>query len=223
MDSDAASAEGLASYLREQGVDVERTDQGSSALTLHGSADAVLLALKLPDADGFKICQIIRIRSRIPILAVADRHDEFDHVLALKMGADDYIVKPYRYREVSAQIEAVIRRFRNDPRDAFLMAVIPQSGGSNSIGNVIIDAQNRRVAVDGREVRLTPTEFALLALLARDPGHIFTRADIMTEIWGAGNAEGSRALGVHMANLRRKIGRPGLIKTVRGIGFRLAS
>ena len=221
VDSDASAA-GLAAHLREQGVDVKQVDQGSSALALHGSADAILLALKLPDADGFHMCQTIRLQSTIPILTVADRNDEFDHVLALKMGADDYIVKPYRYREVSARLEAVIRRIRNYSSDALPMADILRSGRSKCIGNVMIDMENHRVTVDGREIKLTSTEFDLFALLARDPGCTLTRADIMTEIWGREDAQGSRALGVHMANVRRKIGKPGLIKTVRGIGFRLA-
>lgn len=219
VDNDTAAAEELAAFLLDRGMDVDVADCGCSALENFRSADVVLLELMLPDMDGFQVCHTIRLHSQVPILAVTSRNDEFDHVLALKMGADEYVVKPYRHRELSARIEANMRRMPG----ARGVTAAPPGSDVRIVGDMTINVRSHRVTIEDREVRLTPKEFDLLALLSTEPGRIFTRQQIVTRLWGGEKIGDSRTLGVHMTNLRKKISRPGLIKTVHGVGFRMAA
>ncbi|MFD9904256.1 response regulator transcription factor [Streptomyces sp. NPDC059063] len=206
----------LSDRLFEQGMETVAVGRGLAALDLCAGVDVVLLDLLLPDIDGFAVCQMIRTHHTVPIIIVSGRNDELDQVLALRMGADDFVVKPFRVRELTARIQAVTRRARE-----------ASSGGDSDsdsvkqLGEVSLDLRLRRVLVGGREISLTRKEFDLLAFLAYDPGRTFTREQIMREVWGHDSAGDTRTLGVHMAGLRRKLGVEGLIETVRGVGFRL--
>src|SRR6266516_3964214 len=176
--------------------------------------DVVLLDLGLPDLDGYEVCRRLRARSDVPIIVVTARSDEVDRVIGLELGADDYIVKPFGFRELTARIRAVTRRRT------------PQGEGSLSVvqvGALTIDRRTRRVMLDGDEVPLTPKEFDLLALLAEDPGAVFTRQRILEEVGDPHWYGPTKTLDVHVASLRRKLGDSGWIETVRGVGFRLNS
>lgn len=215
VENDVKVTDELAKGLTEQGLDVLTVNRGYAALAHVDAVDVVLLDLGLPDIDGFEVCRRIRASSFVPIVIVSGRVDEFDRVLALKMGADDYVVKPYWLRELTARIEAVLRRTRGGWTAA-------GAETARQVGALRIDAGRRRVLVDGREVTLTRKEFGLLALLTSDPGRIFTREAIMNEVWGHDGAGDTRTLGVHMASLRKKLGVGDFIETVRGVGFRVS-
>ena len=173
-------------------------------------ADLVLLDLGLPDMDGSEVCRQVRKTSAVPIIVVSARGDESDRVLGLELGADDYLVKPFGLRELVARVRAVSRRAASDP-DQLLQR----------IGAVEIDRRTRRVTVDEAEVALSPKEFDLLSLLGQDPGAVVSREQIMDEVWDPHWYGPTRTLDVHVASLRKKLGDPGLIETVRRVGFRL--
>jgi DNA-binding response OmpR family regulator len=170
----------------------------------------VLLDLGLPDVDGFELCRTLRARSGVPIIVVTARGEEVDRVVGLELGADDYVVKPFGFRELVARIRAVVRRAAGRP-----------GGGMPALGPLLVDRRTRRAAVDGRPLTLTPKEFDLLALLADDPGAVCSRQQILDEVWDPHWYGPTKTLDVHIASLRRKLGRPELIETVRGVGYRL--
>lgn len=201
--------------LSDQGIDADAVGMGRAALDVIGQVDAVLLDLVLPDIDGFEVCRSIRASSDVPIIIVSGRGDEFDRVLGLRMGADDYVVKPFGLRELAARIQAVARR-------AGRAGSVAGSPGVQAVGPISLDLRRRQLTVKGRVVTLTRKEFDLLAYLASEPGRTFTREQIMTGVWGHDGAGDTRTLGVHMTGLRRKIGAFEVIETVRGVGFRLA-
>jgi DNA-binding response OmpR family regulator len=198
---------------------VEAGRNGSFALKRCREVDAVLLDLVLADIDGFEVCRAIRAVSGVPIIMVSARGDEFDRVLSLKLGADDYVVRPYSLRELTARIEAVIRRAGTSwqPR----MHEDTPVAETCELGHIRIDFRGRTVTVGDRETNLTRMEFDILALLAKDAGRVFERQHIMTEVWGHDGAGDTRTLGVHISGLRKKLGEPSSIETVRGVGFRL--
>jgi len=174
----------------------------------------VLLKLQLPDINGVELCQRIRLNSQVPIIMVSGHDDEFDCVLGLKAGADDYVARPYRLRELLARIQAVVRRATGQWPTAPADPV-------RNIGVLHLDLHLRQAVVRGAEIALTGKEFDLLAFLASEPGCTFTREDIMSQVWGHDGAGDTRTLGVHIAGLRRKLGVDNLIETVWGVGFRL--
>jgi two-component system response regulator RegX3 len=202
-------AEPLAEGLRREGFEVEWTTTGAAALEADGP-DVVLLDLRLPDMDGLDVCRSIRARSDVPIIIVTARGDEPDRVVGLELGADDYVVKPFGLRELIARIRAVTRRGRAAPAD-----------GSVQVGELEVDPRARRVRLSGRELDLTPKEFDVLALLARDPGAVVSRRSLLDEVWETSWYGSTRTIDVHVAALRRKLGDAGWIETVRGVGFRL--
>lgn len=210
VEDDDAIAVPLVEGLRREGFDVQRVADGEAALAAP-EPDMVLLDLRLPDVDGYEVARRIRARSRVPIIMVTARGEEVDRVVGLELGADDYLVKPFGLRELIARINAVMRRV--DPP--------PEPDAPRSIGGLVVDLRARRVSVDGIEVALTPKEFDLLALLAEDPGAVVDRRRILREVWGTSWYGPTKAIDVHIGGLRRKIGDPGLIETVRGVGFRL--
>jgi len=172
----------------------------------------VLLDLGLPDLDGFAVCHELRNRSDVPIVVVTARGDEGDRVVGLELGADDYLVKPFGFRELVARIRAVARR--TSSRGA-------EDGEARSLGALTIDVRTHRVTLDGRELTLTPKEFDLLALLAEEPGTLFTRTTILERVWDPHWYGPTKTLDVHVASVRKKLGDPRWIETVRGVGFRL--
>jgi two-component system response regulator RegX3 len=223
VDGDSASRAKLQDDLCNPGIEIVTAEQASVALADYPSVDVVILGFTLTDVDVLQLCQLIREKSNIPIIVVADSDDEIELVLALKIGADDYIVQPYRRRELVARVEAAYRRaYGVRP----LRAATPASGIALShevktFGSVSVDPLSRRVTVGSREITLTRKEFDLLALLASDPGRTFTREHIMKEVWGHDGGGDTRTLGVHVASLRKRVPVPGLIETVHGVGFRL--
>jgi DNA-binding response OmpR family regulator len=217
VEDDEDVADELVLGLQRHGHVVERVATGAEALDRHQGTDLVLLDLGLPDLDGFEVCRRLREISNVPIIAVTARSAELDRVLGLRLGADDYIVKPYGFTELLARIEAVARRSN--------VVVAPASGpaGRIEIGGLTIDGRTRRVTVDGVDVVLTRKEFELLALLAGDPGALFTRERILSDVWSDNWVGATRTLDVHVAALRAKLGNKGWIETVRGVGFRLSA
>ena len=209
VEDEDAIAEPLAEGLRREGFAVERVATGAAALEA-SEPDVVLLDIGLPDTDGLAVCRELRSRSEVPIIMVTAKGEEIDRVVGLEVGADDYIVKPFGFRELIARIRAVTRR--TAPR-----ATSP----TVELGPLVVDTRTRRVAVDGNEVDLSPKEFDLLALLASDPGAVVSRRRILEEVWETTWFGSSKTIDVHMAALRRKLGDPAWIETVRGVGFRL--
>ena len=193
-----------------EGFAVERAATGQEALDA-AEPDLVLLDLRLPDIDGLEVCRRLRERSRVPIIVVTARGEEVDRVVGLELGADDYVVKPYGLRELVARIRAV-----HAPRGA----AAGRSGRCASTGSRWTRGPAGR-RWTAHELPLTPREFDLLALLAADPGAAISRERIFEEVWGTRWYGSPKTIDVHVAALRRKLGDPGWIETVRGVGFRL--
>jgi DNA-binding response OmpR family regulator len=211
VEDDDAIAEPLARGLEREGFEVARASTGGAALTASGY-HVVLLDLGLPDLDGFEVCRRLRAASHVPIIVVTARGDEVDRVVGLELGADDYMVKPFGFRELVARIRAVTRRSQTRVDE----------GGPLSIGPLTVDRKTRRVALREEELALTPKEFDVLALLASEPGTVFSRNHILEAVWDAHWYGPTKTLDVHVAALRKKLGDPAWIETVRGVGFRLA-
>jgi two-component system response regulator RegX3 len=209
VEDEDAIAEPLAEGLRREGYDVERAATGAEALVA-GPVDLILLDLRLPDRDGLDVCRELRQRSSVPIIVVTARGEEADRVVGLEIGADDYVVKPFGLRELIARIRAVSRRARGEPE-----------AGPLRVGDLEVDERARRARLAGRELELTPKEFDLLALLARDPGAAVSRRRLLEDVWETSWYGSTKTIDVHVAALRRKLGDPGWIETVRGVGFRL--
>ena len=215
VEDDDAIASPLAKGLEREGLDVDRVETGEAALgrAAELNFDVVLLDLGLPDRDGFDVCRALRATSDVPIIVVTARSEEVDRVVGLELGADDYIVKPFGFRELVARIRAVARR-RPTP--------LAQQG-STELAGLAIDRRTRRVVVAGSEVALTPKEFDLLAFLAEDPGAVCSRQQVLEEVWDPHWYGPTKTLDVHVASLRKKLGDPRWIETVRGVGFRLST
>jgi two-component system response regulator RegX3 len=210
VEDDDAIAEPLAKGLEREGFTVHRAVNGADALAAP-EADLVLLDLVLPDLDGYEVCRRLRARSDVPIIVITARGDEVDRVVGLELGADDYLVKPFGFRELVARIRAVTRR--RQPRSDEPRPV--------QVGPLELDRRTRRVRMAGVDVALTAKEFDLLALLASDAGAVLTRQEILEAVWDAHWYGPTKTLDVHVASLRRKLGDPTVIETVRGVGFRL--
>jgi len=209
VEDEDAIADPLAEGLRREGFEVERVATGAEALEAP-EPDVVLLDVGLPDIDGFSLCRELRGRSDVPIIMVTAKGEEIDRVVGLEVGADDYIVKPFGFRELIARIRAVTRRQSGR-----------QTQAAVQFGPLVVDTRSRHVSVDGREVDLTPKEFDLLALLTSDPGAVVSRAKILEEVWQTSWYGSSKTVDVHVAALRKKLGDPAWIETVRGVGFRM--
>jgi two-component system response regulator RegX3 len=213
VEDDAGIAESVRDGLRRYQFDVEVTDRGRRALELGPAVDVVLLDLGLPDIDGVDVCRQLRAVCDVPIIVVTARDDEFDRVIGLEVGADDYVVKPFGMRELIARIRAVSRRSARatgDDDDRQLMRM----------GELTVDPRTRRVKVLNREIELTPKEFDLLAVLAAEPGTVLRREHLLEQVWDVNWFGSTKTLDVHVASLRKKLGNPGWIETVRGVGFR---
>jgi DNA-binding response OmpR family regulator len=212
VEDDEAIAQPLVKGLEREGFSVNWVATGSEAV-MASEPDVVLLDLGLPDIDGYEVCRRIRARSEVPIVFLTARSDEVDRVVGLELGADDYVVKPFGFRELVARIRAVTRR--RSP------AAGRVDGKPPKIGSLELDRRTRKVTVVDDEIDLTPKEFELLSLLAQDPGAVFPRQQIMERVWGHPWYGPTKTLDVHVASIRKKLGDPGWIETVRGVGFRL--
>jgi two-component system response regulator MtrA len=214
VDDDPALAEMLGIVLRTEGFDPSFVADGDRALTAFRSTkpDLVLLDVMLPGTDGIDVCRQIRAESGTPIVMLTARGDTIDVVLGLESGADDYIVKPFKPKELVARIRARLRH--NEGRTAEML----------SIGDLTIDVAGHVVARDGAPLALTPLEFDLLTALARKPGQVFTREHLLEQVWGYRHAADTRLVNVHVQRLRAKIERdpehPQIVVTVRGVGYK---
>jgi DNA-binding response OmpR family regulator len=213
VEDDEGIAEPLAEGLRREGFTVTWVGSGNEALAARG-VDLVLLDLGLPDMDGYELCRRLRAASMVPVIVITARGSELDKVVALELGADDYLVKPFGFRELVARIRAVRRRTEATPGPSVVEA-------RQDLEGLIIDRRSRRVIVEGAEIALAPKEFDLLALLAEDPGAVVTRQQILEEVWDPHWYGPSKTVDVHVASLRRKLGHPEWVETLRGVGLRL--
>ena len=208
VEDDPAVAEPLVEGLRRHGLDVEHVAYASQAVTAARDADVVLLDLGLPDDDGLNVLRTVRANCEVPIIIVTARGDEADRVVGLELGADDYVVKPFSVRELSARIRAVSRRRRVE--------------ASLDAGRVQIDKSRRQAEFDGVPLDLTAKEFDLLAVLAEDPGRVVPRQELLSRVWDPVWHGSGKTLDVHVSSLRRKLPDPTVVETVRGVGYRLA-
>ncbi|WP_432585469.1 response regulator transcription factor [Streptomyces sp. HD1123-B1] len=215
VEDDNRLAAALTAALARLGHQVVRAGRADDALRLKDGADFVLLDLGLPDMDGLEALRRLRRASAVPVIVVTARSEERDVLRGLRGGADDYLVKPFRTAELIARMEAVLRRGTR-PLTAPGPVVV-------AAGGVRIDLASRRLEVDGRPVTLTRREFDVLALLAREPGVVRSREEILDEVWGDLLLSASRSLDVHIAGIRAKTGCPGLVETLRGTGYRLGT
>jgi two-component system response regulator RegX3 len=199
-------------YLERDGFRVlwaTRGTEGLAELERHDVRLAIL-DLQLPDADGFDVCRAIRSTSSLPIVMLTARDEEVDRVTGLELGADDYVTKPFSPRELTARVRAVLRRVEPDKTDDRLAA-----------GDVELDRRARTASVAGAEIELTGREFDLLWHLVARPGIVQSRAQLLDRVWGLEFPGGTRTVDVHVGQLRRKLGRPRLIRTVRGAGYKV--
>ncbi|CAB4962672.1 unannotated protein [freshwater metagenome] len=214
VDDDLALAEMLGIVLRGEGFEPVFCADGATAVQAFRETqpDVILLDLMLPGMDGIDVCRAIRLESGVPIVMLTAKSDTVDVVVGLESGADDYIVKPFKPKELVARIRARIRRHDDAP------------SGALSIGDVAIDVVGHTVSRAGRGLALTPLEFDLLVCLARRPGQVFTREILLQEVWGYRHAADTRLVNVHVQRLRAKIEhdpeRPEIVLTVRGVGYK---
>lgn len=213
VEDDDGIAEPLVVGLRREGFEVTRVANGADALAAE-EPDLVLLDLRLPDMDGYAVAREMRARSRVPIIMVTAKGEEVDRVIGLELGADDYVVKPFGMRELVARINAVMRRVSETASEPEPVL---------RVGTMEVDRRQHQVRIDGVAIALTPKEFALLELLATDPGAALDRRRILEDVWGTRWYGPSKTIDVHVSSLRRKLGDPSWIETVRGVGFRLRS
>ena len=207
VEDDPGIATQLVRGLSRSGYTVDHVTTGRDALD-RADPDVVLLDLGLPDGDGVDVCRQLSQRSGLAIIVVTARGEEPERVLALDAGADDYLVKPFGLAELLARIRAVLRR-------------VHPGGGALRHGPLVVDVRARRVTVSGREVALTPKEFDILECLAVDPGRVVSRQEILERAWDAHRYGPTKVLDVHVAALRRKLGVPDTIRTIRGAGYKL--
>jgi DNA-binding response OmpR family regulator len=205
-------------YLEHAGFAVLTAGDGAGGLALARARrpDAIVLDLGLPKVDGLDVLRSLRTGSAVPIVVLTARGDETDRIIGLELGADDYVVKPFSPKELVARVRAVLRRAEARPASAERLAV----------GDLEIDVARRRVVAGGRGVDLTPTEFELLATLAREPGRVWTRSQLLDAVHGFSFETYERAIDGHIRNLRRKLEPSGegarYVRTVHGVGYALA-
>ncbi len=223
IEDDPAVAEGLVEGIGREGFEVrwEATGEAGVAYARDHAPHLVVLDVRLPDGSGFDFCRQIRqLGLRMPILMLTVQSDELDKVLGLEMGADDYLTKPYRLRELIARIRALMRRSYGELATAEADVLYA--------GDLVIDRTSARVTRGGREVNLTPTEFRLLVFFAQHPGQAFSRGQLIEHVWGSdGELYDDKTVSVHVRRLREKIepdpSDPTLVLTVPGIGYRMAT
>jgi DNA-binding response OmpR family regulator len=210
VDDEPPILELVRGYLEREGFTVHTAEDGLAAVeqVRADKPDVVVLDLMLPGLDGIEVCRQIRTFSDAYVLMLTARSEEIDRIVGLSVGADDYLVKPFSPRELVARIKALLRR----PR-----AGLPTAKGSS----LVVDPARRSVTVRGNSVVLTATEFDILAALARDPGVVISRSQLLDRVWGPEFVGDDHLVDVHVANLRHKIG-DGFVETVRRVGYRLS-
>ena len=214
VDDDTALAEMLGIVLRGEGYEHAIVTRGDEVLPVFREfkPDLVLLDLMLPGRDGIDVCKEIRAESGVPIVMLTAKTDTVDVVVGLESGADDYVVKPFKPKELVARVRARLRR-TDDPKPETLQ-----------VGDVSIDVAGHSVKRNGSAISLTPLEFDLLACLARRPWQVFTREELLEKVWGYRHATDTRLVNVHVQRLRSKIEHdpesPEIVVTVRGVGYK---
>jgi two-component system, OmpR family, response regulator RegX3 len=213
-EDEPAIADSVAYALRGEGFDVDTVVDGESALEAARADgyDVLVLDLMLPGVSGIEVCRRLRAESAIPIVMLTARTAEVDRVVGLDAGADDYVVKPFSMPELLSRVRALLRRRELDRAEPTALRV----------GSLTVDVARHAATVDGKPVGLTPSEFKLLTLFARQPGRVFTRRQLMQHLWESSYVGDQRAGDAHIVNLRRKIGRDRIV-TVRGVGYKLAA
>jgi len=211
VEDDPSIGEPLVEALAREGFAVSWVTTGADAIAAPDEFDLVVLDLGLPDLDGAEVCRRVRARSSVPIIVLTARDDDVERVLLLETGADDYVLKPFGFRELVARIRAVHRRSHR---------VSPTVDEHAVEADLLVDLRSRRVRLHGQEIDLTPKEFDLLALLADDPGRAFSREQIIREVWDEHWWGPTKTLDVHISALRKKLGDPSWITTLRGVGYR---
>ena len=217
VDDDAALAEMLTIVLRNEGFEPSVCNVGSQALAAFREhrPDLVLLDLMLPGMDGIDVCKAIRAESGVPIVMLTAKNDTVDIVVGLESGADDYVVKPFKPKELVARIRARVRKLADDTPEII------------TIGDLTIDVAGHTVRRDGEAISLTPLEFDLLLCLARRPWQVFSREVLLEQVWGYRHAADTRLVNVHVQRLRSKIEHdpehPDVVVTVRGVGYKAGS
>ncbi|MEY2698650.1 MAG: hypothetical protein RL720_606 [Actinomycetota bacterium] len=215
VEDDQSVADGLLDGLSAGSFDTVHVTTGAAALASvpEFDPDLILLDLGLPDMDGTDVCRTIRQTSSVPIIVVSARDEEIDRVVALEIGADDYVVKPFGMRELIARIRAVARRSTSADAEVAPAAI-------RAFGPLIIDIRTQRVSLNGEVIHMTAKEFELLEYLSTDPGAVFKRSDILHDVWDTNWYGTSKTLDAHIAAIRKKLGNPLWIESVRGVGFR---
>ena len=213
IEDDEAISALVGTYLEQAGFEVVRecTGEGGFEAVARRRPRFVVLDLGLPDVDGFDLCRRLRGSADVPILILTARDEEADRVIGLELGADDYLTKPFSPRELVARVRAVLRRAEPVPPESRVIEV----------GELRVDLRTRRATFAGSPLTLRTLEFELLAELARNAGNVVTRDRLLDRVWGLSFAGGTRTVDVHVAQLRKKLGRPALIHTVRSVGYRL--
>ncbi len=218
VDDEPAIGDAVAYALRASGFEVDTFADGESALEAARATgyDVLVLDVRLPGLSGIEICRRLRDESDVPILILTAMDAEVDRVLGLEAGADDYVTKPFSIAELVSRVRAILRRRELD-RAA--------GGAVRRVGSLELDVNRHDVRIDGRTIRLTPSEFRLLAFLAQEPERVYSRREIMQHLWDSTYVGDQRACDIHVSNLRRKIeetaGRPRRLVTVRGVGYKL--
>jgi DNA-binding response OmpR family regulator len=216
VDDEEAIAEAVRARLESEGYRVLVAADGAQALEAadRERPDLVVLDLMLPGMDGLEVCKQLQRDRWVPVLMLTARTEEADKVAGFAVGADDYLTKPFSLRELAVRVRAILRRAERAAQAA--------SSEPLQLGSLSIDASRRRVSVDGTDVPLTPLEFEILLTLARDPGVVFTREQLMDRVWGYRDYAGGRVVDSHVARLRRKLGEDGttrFVRTVHGVGY----
>jgi DNA-binding response OmpR family regulator len=213
IEDEATIAQAIAARLTREGFSVETAGDGASGVDLckRLRPHLVVLDLMLPGMDGLEVCRRIQADRPTPVLMLTARDSETDMLVGLGVGADDYMTKPFSVRELVARVHAILRRVERSKLD------VPES---LSVGDLVVDAASRRVRRGNETVHLTPIEFDLLYRFLAHPGVIFSREQLLRDIWGYSDSSGARTVDSHVAALRRKLG-PDVIRTVHGVGYGL--
>jgi len=209
VEDDPSVSEPLISGLGRNGIETTHVAYATQVVGALRGADVVILDLGLPDGEGLDVLREIRTISDVPVIIATARGEETDRIIGLELGADDYVVKPFSVRELAARIRAIARRRRTEPEV--------------SSGSLVVDKNTRRVTFGDRAIDLTAKEFDLLAVLAEEPGKVYSRQELYTRVWDPVWVGTGKTLDVHIGSLRRKLDDPELIETVRGVGYRLST
>lgn len=218
IEDDVSVADGIIDGLSASHFETLHVTSGQEGIesVSRFDPDIILLDLGLPDIDGTDVCRVIRSGSQVPIIVVSARGAEIDRVVALEIGADDYMVKPFGMRELVARMKAVARRSTSQESDA-------SADSPRTFADLEINPRTRKVTLKGEDIHLTAKEFDLLDYLSRDPGLVHKRGDILHDVWETNWYGTTKTLDAHIASIRKKLKNPDWVESVRGVGFRFGT